>query len=104
MDSKSQLNLVCQSDGVPAPMYSSFRSGGQDHVPLFTGKCEFNGKDFYAKGEYITKKSADSAVAKVVLSSLGGSSNGNSMYSSSKEGTSSSSQSSPSYNPSWSEG
>lgn len=73
MTEKTELNLYSQREGVNCPVYESYRSGNdEDHVPVWIGNVSFNGKMYETKTgfTYRTKKTADNAVAKIVLRSI----------------------------------
>jgi ribonuclease-3 len=70
LDSKSALQELAQSKGLPMPRYVIVRESGPEHSKTFTVEVRV-GKDFVARAEGHSKKAAGQKAAQAVLDMLG---------------------------------
>lgn len=68
MDAKSELNLLCQREGIsPLPRYESNQTG-PSHDPTFVSKVRINGKKYRGKPSGNRKEAEKSAAARALES------------------------------------
>jgi hypothetical protein len=66
LSNKVLLNNLCQSHKWDFPVYKTIRTGGQDHLPLFSSSVSFFGT-LFKSNEYSSKKDSEDDVAKQII-------------------------------------